>query len=89
MSEPGYTETKGFDAIVVSVDADAESFMVSKGGANKRFFFEEVSDCDVKLVKVGAKFSYSEGWLITSAGHKAKTACITFRGDDDGGAEQT
>ena len=83
MSEPGYTETEGFDAVVVSVEEDIESFTASKGGANKRFFFEEVSDCDVKLVKVGAKFSYSEGWLITPAGHKAKTACITFRGDDN------
>jgi len=91
MSEPGYTETKGFDAIVVSVDAEAESFMVHnwRVGASKRFFFEELSDCDRALVKVGAKFRYSEGWLVTADGHKARVANIKFKGDDDGRTEQT
>jgi len=85
MSEPGYAETKGFDAIVVSVDADAESFMVHnwRVGTNKRFFFEELSDRDRALVKVGAKFRYSEGVLVTADGHKSRVATIRFKGDDN------
>jgi len=85
VSEPGYTETRGFDAVVVSVDEEAESFVVQNWrlGAGKRFFFEELSDRDRELVKLGAKFSYSEGWLVTADGHKSRVASIIFRGDDN------
>ena len=84
MSEPGYTEIRGFDAVVVSVDAEEECFMVHNWrDANKRFFLEEVSDCDRGLVRVGAKCRYSEGWLVTADGHKARVADIKFKGDDD------
>jgi len=85
VSEPGYTETKGFDAIVVDVDAEAESFMVHnwRVGANKRFFFDELSDRDREMVKLGAKFRYSEGVLVTADGHKSRVASIIFRGDDN------
>ena len=91
MSEPGYAETEGFDVVVVSVEEDIESFTVHnwRGYANKRFFFQELSDCDRALVKVGAKFRYSEGWLVTADGRKVRVADIKFKGDNDGRTEQT
>ena len=90
MSEPGYTETRGFDAVVVSIEEDIEAFMVHNWrDANKRFYFEELSDCDRALVKVGAKCRYSEGWLVTADGHKARVVSIKFKGDNDGRTEQT
>jgi len=89
-SEPGYTETRGFDAVVVSVEAEEGCFMVHNWrDANKRFFLEELSDCDRILVKVGAKLSYSEGVLVTADGHKSRVASIIFRRDEDGRTEQT
>jgi len=81
VSEPGYTEISGRDGVIVRVFDDY--FVLRHMNEYSMHHLEELSDRDRGLVKLGAKFSYSEGWLVTPDGHKSRVATIRFKGDDN------